>query len=144
MGIYIMKIRKVARKMFDGLGKYRLFFARGYQIYFAIFLTLFNTSVLAYNFVIIKVPFLSNIIKSFWIFTMIFLIVLISFSIIMGKFDFKRGTYRKETEVVAKYNPIWQKVYADFDYIKKALGELKEEMDELKGEITKVREESKK
>lgn len=104
-------MNKIARRFFDILGEYRLYFSRGYSFYFAIFLTLFNTSVIAYEFVVKDSPFMSSIFTRQVTFVSAFLVVLVSSSTALGKFDYMRGTYKSETETVMKYNPIWQKVF---------------------------------
>ena len=126
-----MIIKTILRKFFDGFGKYRIYFTRGYSTYFGLFLTLFNTSVLAYNFVIINTPFLYFLFGRFWIFTLVFVVVLVSFGTLLGRFDFKRGSYKKEVLVVAEVNPIWQRVFKSLDSINEQLGSIEERLKKL-------------
>jgi len=126
-----IKTRKILRKSIDRFGVYRLYFMRGYGLYFAIVLTLVNTSLIVYNFLIIKIPPLLNLFAHFWVFALAFLLGLIPFATIIGFFDFKRGTYRKEQLRVMELNPIWDIVFKRFDKTDKELQELKEQVKTL-------------
>ena len=144
--VYI--VNRIARRFLDILGEYRLYFSRGYSFYFAIFLSLFSTSVIAYEFVVKDSPFMSSIFTRQITFILAFLVVLVSSSTALGKFDYMRGTYKSETETVMKYNPIWQKVFKifnkqdkKFDYIIERLEKL-ERLEKRIEELEKIEKKS--
>lgn len=129
-----LRLRKLLRKIINHFGVYRLYFTRGYGLYFALILTIINTSILFYNFIVIKVPFLLNIFGQFWVFTTLFVMLLIPAGVIIGYLDYKRGPYRQEQLEIKKRSPVWKEVFEDFEQLKKELRELKEEIRSLRSD----------
>lgn len=110
------------RNILNGIGKYKLYFLRGYQGYFALLLSLFNSTIIIYKLLLEDFSILPSWIRYSY-FAIIFISVLIIIGIIIGKFDMKRGTFNQEQETFAEHSPIWQRIFKQLDTIEGYLDE---------------------
>lgn len=118
-----MKIRKIARTTLDLIGQYKLYFLRGYQGYFALILSVVNTSAIMYYLIIDNLTAIPDWIR-YSTFSAIFIILLLFGGIIVGRFDMRRGTFRREQEELGKRSPLWSRVFKQLDRIEKRLDEI--------------------
>jgi hypothetical protein len=65
-------------------------------------------------------------------FFILFVFIYVPISILVGKFDLKRGTFRGEVGVVLEVNPIWIKQFKNQEKIISEQKELREELEEIK------------
>ncbi len=103
------------RKILTKIGIFRTYFMRGYSVYFAFPIGLVSTSLIVYNFLIVKIPFLLKIFSHYWLFFLIYSITLIPLSILIGKIDYKKGIYRHEQDEIVKHSPQWSKLFKKLD-----------------------------
>jgi len=113
-------MRKFLRNILDGIGKNKLFFLRGYQGYFALLLSMVNTTIIIYKLLLEDFSILPSWIRYSY-FAIFFMTLLIFVSILIGRFDMKKGTFNKEQEEFANHSPIWKRIFKDLDEIKEKL-----------------------
>ena len=118
-------MKNFMRNILNGIGKYKLYFLRGYQGYFALLLSLFNSTIIIYKLLLEDFSILPSWIRYSY-FAIIFISVLIIIGIVVGKFDMKRGTFNQEQETFAEHSPIWQRVFRDLEDIKQKLDHKKD------------------
>jgi len=113
-------MKKFLRNTLNGIGKYKLYFLRGYQGYFALFLSVINSTIIIYKLLLEDFSILPTWFRYSY-FAIMFLSLLIIIGIIVGKFDMKRGTFNQEQETFAEHSPIWQRIFKDLEQIKEKL-----------------------
>jgi len=122
-----MKAKKMGRKFFDWFGKNKLYFLRGYNQYFQLPIGLINSSAIMYYLIIDSISTVPEWLR-YWMFIAVFLNVIILFGWFVGRFDYRRGTFKKEQLTFVEQSPIWKKVYANQERIEKKLDKLLEEI----------------
>lgn len=83
-------------------------FRTGHSVYLIFFLTFVNFVLIAYRLLIERVPFLQEIIPELWMFAIIFLVLYIPASIIIG-FWHRKTQLKVETTLTMQQNPFLAK-----------------------------------
>lgn len=109
-------LRKL-RKFVDKASLVRFYFLRGYQVYLAFPLTLINTSLIVYNFLIKKLPIEIGYIQ----FVSLFLFILAPLGFVVGYLDCRKGLYQREMEEAFKINPVYKNIMKGLNRIEKKI-----------------------
>jgi len=111
------------KKSINIFGKYRLYFLRGYSQYFALLISIYSHGLIIYNFSIGSISFLSWI-NRFIYFFMVFVTLLLLLSIIIGSFDYRKGSFNEEQKTFGKHSPLWSELFERLERIEKRIEEL--------------------
>lgn len=126
----MLKTRTIMRKLLNGVGKFKVYFLRGHNSWFYFAFWLVNFTIIIYKLL------LEDIILPEWMrfsyFFLLFCFIYVPLAILIGRFDFKRGTFRGEMDVTLDVNPIVQKQFKNQEKIISEQKELREELEELK------------
>ncbi len=125
-----MKIRKNLRTLLNTVGKFKMYFLRGHNSWFYFIFWLVNFTIIIYK-LLLEDLFMPEWMR-FSYFFILFVFIYVPISILVGKFDLKRGTFRGEVGVVLEVNPIWIKQFKNQEKIISEQKELREELEELK------------
>ena len=132
----LLKTRIISRKILDNIGKYKMFFLRGHNswFYFIFWLVSFTT--------IIYKLLLEDSIMPEWMhfsyFFFLFIIVYVPLAIVVGRFDYKKGTFRGEVNVSLEVNPLIQKQFKNQETIILEQKQLRAELEKIKELIENV------
>lgn len=131
-----MKVRKALRTSLNNLGKYKMYFLRGHNswFYFVFWLVSFTT--------IIYKLLLEDLTLPDWMkfsyFFIFFILVYIPIAVIIGRFDYRRGTFRGEVNLSLEVNPIIQKQFQNQELIISEQRRLSEELEKIKEMLKNV------
>lgn len=125
--------RKRARSSLDFIGRIRLYFFRGHNSWLYLPIWFVNIMIVVYKLLLEDLNFMPDWV-SFWNFALIFLVLYFPAAVLIGRFDFYRGTYKGEAEVGLQVNPIWRKQFQELNSLKGEINELKSMIKELKPE----------
>jgi hypothetical protein len=97
--------------MNQGWGRRRWWeFRQGHSIYLIFALTFINFILISYRLLIEKVAFLGELIPELWIFTILFLVIYIPISILIGAWH-RKTQLRVEATIIAQANPVLAKMF---------------------------------
>jgi len=85
-------------------------FRQGHSTYLIFLLTFMNFVLIAYRLLIEKIPFIQELFPQLWIFVLIFVLVYIPLSIIIGNWH-RRTQLRVETTINVLENPLLAKMF---------------------------------
>ncbi len=125
-----MKVRKNLRTLLNTVGKFKMYFLRGHNSWFYFIFWLVNFTIIIYK-LLLEDLFMPEWMR-FSYFFILFVFIYVPISILVGKFDLKRGTFRGEVGVVLEVNPIWVQQFKNQETIISEQKELREELEELK------------
>jgi len=124
-----LKIRKGLRKTLDTTGKFKMYFLRGHNSWFYFAFWLVNFTIIIYKLL------LEDLVMPEWMrfsyFFILFIFIYIPLATIIGKFDYKRGTFRGEANLSLEVNPIIQKQFANQEAIILEQQKIREELKKL-------------
>lgn len=130
-----MKVRKTLRKFLDVTGRHKQYFLRGHNSWFYFAFWLVNFTVIIYKLL------LEDVVLPEWLrfsyFFVLFILIYIPLAIFVGRFDFKRGTFRGEVNLIRKVNPIWVQQFENQETIILEQKELRKELAKIK-ELLKI------
>ena len=106
------------------LGKLRFYWQRGYST-IAIFMSMFNFTILLYNFILKDSSLIPEKYNNFWICSGGLITVAIPLVILLGWKDFRKGTWRQEQIHAAENSPIWTKNFRIIERIEKKVDEMR-------------------
>lgn len=125
-----MKVRKTLRKILDKTGKYKQYFLRGHNSWFYFAFWLVNFTIIIYKLL------LEDIALPEWMrfsyFFIVFVFLYVPLAVLVGRFDFRRGTFRGEANLSLEVNPIIQKQFANQEKILSEQKELRAELEKIK------------
>lgn len=81
------------------------FFKRGYGAWVSYVFGLANFIVLQYSLLITNVPLLSGLFSSVWVFLCVFVVVVLPVTVLVGFWDYKRGSVPVENSVATLASP---------------------------------------
>lgn len=81
------------------------YFRRGHAVYLAFVMSFMNFIVIQYRLLIEQIPVLAFIFSQLYVFALIFVLVYIPLSAIIGWIDYRRGSVPVDQEVAAQVNP---------------------------------------
>jgi len=126
-----MKEKKI-RTVINKFGRLKLYFLRGHSQWFVYVFSLTNFSLLFYNFLFKNLRFIPEALKQFYIFFSLFIILYVPIAMIIGYFDFKKGTFKAEQMVMLEMSPIWKKMFIEINIIRNQLDIIQKEVNDLK------------
>ncbi len=85
-------------------------FRQGHSTYLIFLLTFMNFVLIAYRLLIERIPFFQELFPQLWIFVLIFVLVYIPLSIIIGNWH-RRTQLRVESTINILENPLWAKMF---------------------------------
>jgi len=85
-------------------------FRQGHSTYLIFLLTFMNFVLIAYRLLIERIPFIQELFPQLWIFVLIFVLVYIPLSIIIGNWH-RRTQLRVESTINILENPLWAKMF---------------------------------
>ena len=119
-----------ARQGLDRLGRYRQYFIAGHSRWFVFIMGLSNFSLIFYNFLWIKLPFVPDVMKNEFIFLMIFFVFYFPSVGLFGYWDLTKGTFKAETNVSLEVNPIWQRLFRELGEMDKKINVINQKLEE--------------
>ncbi|MHA1303214.1 MAG: hypothetical protein ACTSQE_05655 [Candidatus Heimdallarchaeaceae archaeon] len=119
------KVKTQARETLDFLGRIRVYFLRGHNSWFYLMFYFVNFTLIFYNLLLEKLYFMPDW-MSFWKFGLFFILVYPPVAILVGRFDFRKGTYKGEQQVQLAVNPLWRKNFQRMDELENQIRELKD------------------
>ncbi len=125
------ELKKKARKSLDFIGRMRLYFFRGHNSWLYLPIWFINILIVFYKLLLEDLYFLPEWV-SFWNFAIIFSVIYFPLAVLVGRFDYYRGTYKGEAEVGMAVNPIWIRQFKELESLKTELAEIKELLSENK------------
>lgn len=99
-------------RVIDRIGMLKQYFMRGHQYWISFFISIGTFIVVSFNFLVVELVFVPDILKDFWVFTIAFSVGYFLLASIVGFYDIKRGTFYSQEYILGKHSPIWQ---ANFD-----------------------------
>ncbi len=119
-----INLRKKTRTGLDFLGRLRVYFFRGHNswLYFPIWFV--NILIVIYKLLLEDLEFLPDWI-SFWVFALLFPIIYFPLAVIIGRFDYYKGTYKGEAKVSMYANPIWIRQFNELQTLREELKDMK-------------------
>lgn len=124
-----MKLRPILRKVLDTSGKYKMYFLRGHNSWFYFVFWLVNFTVIIYKLLLEDLSLPEWM--SFPFFFSLFILIYIPLATIVGKLDYRKGTFRGEALLSLEVNPITQMLVANQESIIKKQKELEEQIKKL-------------
>jgi hypothetical protein len=118
------RFKKRARSSLDFIGRIRLYFFRGHNSWLYLPIWFVNILIVFYKLLLEDLYFLPEWV-SFWSFALIFSVVYFPLAVLVGRFDYYRGTYKGEVEVGLAVNPIWKKQFKEMEELRTELAEIK-------------------
>lgn len=97
----------------------RAYAARAYGSWMGPFFSIGTFLLVSYDDVLALFPQLAAVFANAFIFMFIGLPIVISILVLLGRWDFKKGSYPAEVTLGWDYNPKWVKYEADFEDFKK-------------------------
>jgi len=91
--------------MRDRLGKWWVYFRRGHNTYLVFLLTFANFLTIQYRLLVDYVPALKSVFESFTTFIVIFIIIYVPLSIVVGWYDYRRFSVPVEASMAALTSP---------------------------------------
>ncbi|MHA1910589.1 MAG: hypothetical protein ACTSYA_02735 [Candidatus Kariarchaeaceae archaeon] len=95
---------------------FRTYFIRGHSQWFAYGISLINFVSIFYYLVIDKLSIIPDWFR-FTYFILFFVCTYFPLTTFVGWYDYKKGTYRVEQNLVAEISPLWQKLYKQLDLL---------------------------
>jgi len=84
-------------------------FRQGHSVYLIFLLTFTNFVLIFHRLLIEKVEFLNNIFKDLWVFIIVFVLIYIPTSIIIGSWH-RKSQFKIEADVMMRQNPLMAKM----------------------------------
>ena len=112
----IRRALKMGRDLF-------IYFKAGHSNYLTFFISIFNFTVIQYRLLLSQIPFFSKLLPDLFSFIVVFTVTYIPVAIIIGVFEFKRGTLARRP----KLNPYVQSVVESTILFREGLVEEDEE-----------------
>lgn len=116
--------KTVLRKKIDSLARIKQYFLRGHSSWFALMLSLVQFTLIAYNDLFEKLFFVPDILKSYFLFFLIFIITYFPLVTFFGYMDYRKGTFKAEQKLAAEMSPVWKEVFGRLDSIEKKMDEI--------------------
>ena len=88
----------------DKIFRWMIYFKRAHG-WFALCFAFMNFIIIQYRLLIEKVDFLKDIFPHLWLFAVSFVLIYTPLAVLVGRYDYKKATLRKETEC----NPYWRR-----------------------------------
>ena len=123
--------KKKAKSGLAFIGRMRLYFFRGHNSWLYLPVWFVNITVVFYKLLLEDLNFMPEWV-SFWNFALIFLVLYFPIAVLIGRFDYYKGTYKGEAEVGMHANPIWKRQFEEMSVLKAEIAELKTMIKELK------------
>ena len=101
----------------------KTYFIRGHSQWFAYIISLLNFVSIFYYLVINNLSFIPDWFR-FTYFIIIFVCTYFPITAFVGWYDFKKGTYKVEQNLVAEISPLWKKLFSQLDLISQRLDQL--------------------
>jgi hypothetical protein len=101
----------------------RTYFFRGHNAWFQFFLAMFNFLVIQYQLFIVGFNLEWLVANSFLVFSVSFMTVYMSISVLVGRWDYKRGSYKMDATIQTLANPPIKELIEDVKEIKTLLKE---------------------
>ena len=101
----------------------RVYFNRGYAVYFAMPMFFLNTALIVYNFLIKKLQFIPPEFNRFYIFALAFLCTFIPLAVLIGYLDYRKGLYKHEDSMARIVSPVTKDMFAYLERIEKKIDE---------------------
>ena len=133
-------IKKVLRKGIDQVARLKQYFLRAHNNWFALVFSLINFTLIFYNLLFKNLYFIPEILKSYSIFFILFGSLYFPVAIVLGFFDYKKGTYKAEQSLSRELSPIWQEVFKKLNKIEEVNQNLLSELEGLRKEQDNVKE----
>ena len=116
----MLNIKTELRKMIDQGSRFKQYFLRGHNSWFALIFSLLNFTLIFYNLLFKNLFFIPEILKSYSIFFLIFGSLYFPLAAIIGWLDFKKGTFKAEQELSLEISPIWQELFKKLSNLEEA------------------------
>ena len=124
--------KKILREIIDKFGRLKLYFLRGHSQWFVYIFSLTSFSLLFYNFLFKNLGFIPEYLKQFSIFFLLFIVLYIPLAIIIGYFDYKKGTFKAEQGIILEWSPIWKKMFTEIEVLNSKLDKIQEKLKNIK------------
>ncbi len=136
--IIIMKnnTKTQARETLDFIGRMKVYFLRGHNSWFYFIFYFVNFTLIFYNLLIEKLYFIPSWF-SFWKFALLFFFLYPPIAITVGRFDYRKGTYKGEQQVQQAVNPLWRENFERLTALEENLKEIKKELITIKSKKSK-------
>lgn len=121
------------RKFLDRLGIERQYFIAGHNRWFVFIMSVTNFIILVFNFVWLNLEAIPEPLQNFFVFYMFFTLFYVIVARNLGYLDLTRGTFKAETNVSLKVNPIWKRHFQELREIKTDIEALKKQLTEIFG-----------
>lgn len=85
-------------------------FRQGHSVYLIFLLTFANFILIFHRLLIERVEFLHGIFKELWVFVLVFIVIYIPASIIIGSWH-RKTQLKVEADIMIRQNPLWAKMF---------------------------------
>lgn len=94
--------------MKKSLLRYWTYFRRGHNVYLIFVVSFLNFVVIQWRLLFEYIPSLEMLFQSFWIFTVLVILIYLPLATIIGWIDYKRAAFPVDATIAAKANPWFQ------------------------------------
>ncbi len=108
----------------DLIGRIRLYFLRGHNSWLYLPIWFVNIMIIIYKLFLEDLEFMPEWV-SFWKFALFFTVLYLPIAVLIGRFDYYRGTYKGEAELGMHVNPIWKRQFNEMEILRNEVKELK-------------------
>jgi hypothetical protein len=95
-------------------------FRAGHNTYLAFILSFTNFLLITYNFLIGKIPFLSDVFSNLWVFAILLVVIYIPMAVVVGRVHNKKQL-SVDNEVTARANPLTMEIIERLERIEKRM-----------------------
>lgn len=95
----------------------RLYFLRGHAQWFALVFSLSNFTLIFYNLLFVNLDFIPDFFKDYLVFFCLFMFFYFPISIIVGWYDYNRGTFQITNRKIGRIDPNWIKTHENQEEI---------------------------
>lgn len=100
------------RTIIDRGSRYKQYFLRGHNQWFALAFSLINFTLIFYKLLLENLVFIPDHLKSYTLFLILFGLTYFPFATIIGFYDFKKGTFNAEQKLSREISPIWKELFS--------------------------------
>ena len=100
------------RKIIDRGSRYKQYFLRGHNQWFALAFSLINFTLIFYKLLLENLVFIPDYLKSYTLFVILFGLTYFPLATIIGFYDFKKGTFNAEQKLSREISPIWKELFS--------------------------------
>ncbi|MHA2295351.1 MAG: hypothetical protein ACXAEU_21935 [Candidatus Hodarchaeales archaeon] len=123
-------------KIIDKISRYKQYFLRGHVGWFALTFSLIQFTVIVYELVLRNLWFIQETpLNHYTIFLVIFVVIYLPTAVVVGFYDYRRGTYKAEQELSKELSPIWRDVFKEFRELKEENRHLNERIESISREL---------